>query len=154
MTAPLKAVPPAAAPAPLDPALLARARARSAASQRSLVDEIEAETGADPREIVRALAAPFGLAVAETADMLAFTPAFDLLPLSQALARRCVLLRSPSQRTDRRGGRPVRPRPADLAGRARPAPRRVRRCRPASRSPPTSRPTSASTRNRRARSTA
>ncbi|MET0855668.1 MAG: type II/IV secretion system protein, partial [Telluria sp.] len=83
--------------APLDPALLARARARSAQSQRSLVDEIEAETGADPRQLVRALAAPFGLAVAETADMLAFTPAFDLLPLSEALARRCVLLRSPTR---------------------------------------------------------
>lgn len=82
---------------PLDPALLARARAQSARTQRSLVDEIEAETGADPRDIVRSLAAPFGLTVAETADMLAFTPAFDLLPLSQALARRCVLLRSPSR---------------------------------------------------------
>ncbi len=87
-----------AAPVPvLDPALLARARARSRQSQRSLVDEIEAETGADPRALVRALAAPFGLAVAETADMLAFTPAFDLLPLSEALARRCVLLRSPAR---------------------------------------------------------
>ena len=81
----------------LEPALLARARARSAQSQRSPVDEIEAVTGFDPRLIVRALAAPFGLTVLETADMLAFTPAFDLLPLSQALARRCVLLRSASQ---------------------------------------------------------
>ena len=79
----------------LEPALLARAR--SAQSQRSPVDEIEAVTGFDPRLIVRALAAPFGLTVLETADMLAFTPAFDLLPLSQALARRCVLLRSASQ---------------------------------------------------------
>ena len=81
----------------LEPALLARARARSAQSQRSPVDEIEAATGFDPRLIVRALAAPFGMAVLETVDMLAFTPAFDLLPLSQALARRCVLLRSASQ---------------------------------------------------------
>jgi general secretion pathway protein E len=84
-------------PLVLDPALLARARAQSAQSRRPLVDEIEAETGFDPRLIVRALAAPFGIAVAETADMLAFTPAFDLLPLSQALARHCVLLRSPSK---------------------------------------------------------
>ncbi|GGE67505.1 GspE/PulE family protein [Massilia psychrophila] len=81
----------------LDPALLARARAQSAQSRRSLVDEIEAESGFDPRLIVCALAAPFGLAVLETADMLAFTPAFDLLPLAQALARRCVLLRSASK---------------------------------------------------------
>jgi general secretion pathway protein E len=96
VTTPLKAVPSVPSLEPLDPALLARARARSLQSQRTLVDEIEAETGADPRLIVRALARPFGLSVAETADMLAFAPAFDLLPLSQALARRCVLLRSPS----------------------------------------------------------
>jgi general secretion pathway protein E len=81
----------------LDGALLARARAAAAASGRNLVDELEAATGAEPRQIVRALAAPFGLAVAETADMLAFSPAFDLLPLAQALARRCVLLRSASR---------------------------------------------------------
>ncbi|MEO7493830.1 MAG: type II/IV secretion system protein, partial [Massilia sp.] len=97
MTAPLpshlKAVP--AAAVPLDAALLARARASSGAANRALVDEIEALTGADPRQIVQSLAAPFGMAVAETADMLAFTPAFDLLPLSQALARHCVLLREP-----------------------------------------------------------
>ncbi|MFL6707822.1 MAG: GspE/PulE family protein [Massilia sp.] len=80
-----------------DPALLARARATAAASGRSLVDELESETGAEPRQIVRALAAPFGLSVAETADMLAFAPAFDLLPLAQALSRRCVLLRSASR---------------------------------------------------------
>ena len=82
------------APVPLGAAVLARARARSAQTRRALVDELEADTGLDPRLIVRALAAPFGLAVAETADMLAFTPAFDLLPLAQALARHCVLLRS------------------------------------------------------------
>ena len=80
-----------------DPAVLARARAASVAAGRTLVDELERETGAEPREIVRALAAPFGMAVAETADMLAFAPAFDLLPLAQALARRCVLLKSPSR---------------------------------------------------------
>jgi general secretion pathway protein E len=90
----LKTLPPAGPP--FDSALLARARASSGAAGRPLVAEIEALTGLEPRQIVRALAAPFGMAVAETADMLAFTPAFDLLPLSQALARHCVLLRSPS----------------------------------------------------------
>ncbi|MDB5961372.1 MAG: type secretion system family protein [Massilia sp.] len=81
----------------IDPVLMARARAASAGAGRSLVDELEAATGFEPRDIVRALAAPFGMAVAETADMLAFAPAFDLLPLAQALARRCVLLRSASR---------------------------------------------------------
>ena len=81
----------------LEPALLARARAAALANGRSLVDELESATGAEARQIVRALAAPFGMAVAETADMLAFSPAFDLLPLAQALARRCVLLRSASR---------------------------------------------------------
>jgi general secretion pathway protein E len=82
-----------------EPAVLARARAASQSQDqgRTLVDELERETGFEPREIVRALAAPFGMAVAETADMLAFSPAFDLLPLAQALARRCVLLRSASR---------------------------------------------------------
>ncbi|HZV63566.1 MAG TPA: GspE/PulE family protein [Telluria sp.] len=81
--------------APIDAALLARARAQSLHSQRSLVAELEALCGAEPRVIVRALAQPFGLTVMETAEMLSQTPAFDLLPLAQALSRHCVLLRAP-----------------------------------------------------------
>ena len=77
----------------LDDALLARVRAQSAHSQRSVVEELEAATGLELRVIVQALAEPFALAVVETIDMLAYSPAFDLLPLSQALARHCVLLR-------------------------------------------------------------
>jgi general secretion pathway protein E len=81
--------------APLfDAALLARARARSRASQRPLVAELEAISGLDPRQIMQALAPPFGLTVMETAEMLSQSPAFDLLPLAHALARHCVLLRS------------------------------------------------------------
>jgi len=76
-----------------DAALLARARAASRASQQSLVAELEAASGLEPRQIVRALAQPFGLSVMETAEMLSQAPAFDLLPLTQALARHCALLR-------------------------------------------------------------
>lgn len=83
---------------PFDPALLARARAAAAVSRRGLVAELEALTNRDPRELVRELAAPFGLAVLETGDMLALAPAFELLPLAQALARHCVLLRDPDGR--------------------------------------------------------
>ncbi len=55
--------------------------------------ELEAASGLEPRQIVRALAQPFGLSVMETAEMLSQSPAFDLLPLAHALARHCVLLR-------------------------------------------------------------
>ena len=82
-----------AAPA-IDAALLLRARAACRQSKRSLVEELQALSGIEPRLVVRALALPFGLAVLETVDMLAFTPAFDLLPLAQALARHSVLLRA------------------------------------------------------------
>jgi len=77
----------------LDAAMLARARAQSRQSQRSLVAELEAISGFEPRQLVRALAEPFGLSVMETAEMLSQEPAFDLLPLAQAMARHCVLLR-------------------------------------------------------------
>ena len=77
----------------LDSALLARARAQSRQSQRALVAELEALTGFEPRQLVAALAEPFGLCVMETAEMLSQQPAFDLLPLAQALSRHCVLLR-------------------------------------------------------------
>ncbi|MDO8439513.1 MAG: GspE/PulE family protein [Telluria sp.] len=79
----------------IDAALLARARAASVHSQRPLMAELEAMSGLDARLIVRELARPFGLEVMETADMLCAAPAFDLLPLAQALARHCVLLRFP-----------------------------------------------------------
>jgi len=77
----------------IDAALLARARAQSVQSQRPLLAELEVMSGLDARVIVRELARPFGLTVMETAEMLEQAPAFDLLPLAQALARHCVLLR-------------------------------------------------------------
>jgi len=78
----------------LDAALLGKARSARALSKRTLVEELEALTGSEPRLLVRALAQPFGLSVLETVEMLAFTPAFELLPLSQAMARHTVLLRT------------------------------------------------------------
>jgi len=79
----------------IDSALLMRARVQSRQSQRSLVAELEALSGFEPRQLVVALAEPFGLTVMETAEMLSQEPAFDLLPLAQAMARHCVLLRGP-----------------------------------------------------------
>jgi general secretion pathway protein E len=81
-----------------DAGLLARARAQSRQSQRSLVEELQDLAGLDARQIVRALAEPFGLSVMETAEMFGQLPAFDLLPLAQALARHCVLLRDAAGR--------------------------------------------------------
>ena len=78
----------------LTPELLAAARSRSAASGRALIDELHAASAIEPRTLVRALAAPLGMAVVETADMLACQPAFDLLPLAPAMARCALLLRS------------------------------------------------------------
>jgi len=79
--------------APFDPAILAQARAAANVSRRGLVAELEALTGRDARELVQALAALFALPVMETGEMLLLAPAFDLLPLAQALSRHCALLR-------------------------------------------------------------
>ena len=56
----------------LDAPLLSKARAHSALSKGSLVEELEDLSGSEPRMAVRALAQPFGLAVLETAVLLAF----------------------------------------------------------------------------------
>ncbi|HWJ95559.1 MAG TPA: type II/IV secretion system protein, partial [Telluria sp.] len=79
----------------LDIALIERARAQSRKSQRSVIAELEAICGLEPRQLMQELAKPFGLTVMETAEMLARAPAFDLLPLAHALQRHCVLLRCP-----------------------------------------------------------
>lgn len=81
-------------PPVIDAALLQRARFLASQSQRSVVDELEGLTGADPRLLAQAIATPFQLEVVETSYMLALTPALDLLPLSKAMQRHCVLLRA------------------------------------------------------------
>ncbi|MBK7953446.1 MAG: Flp pilus assembly complex ATPase component TadA [Candidatus Accumulibacter sp.] len=75
--------------------LLQQARSLAQASGRSLVTELEALTGSEPRQVVDQLARRFHLAVMETTEMLACAPAFDLLPLARAQTRGCVLLRAP-----------------------------------------------------------
>ena len=84
----------ASAIASVDAALLRAARAASLQSGMPLLDVLVQRTGAEPRALVRELAAVFGLAVFETADMLSLAPAFDLLPLSRAMQRHCALLRA------------------------------------------------------------
>jgi general secretion pathway protein E len=77
----------------LDSALIERARASSRLTQRPVVAELHAISVMEPRQLVRALAQPFGLTVMEAAEMFGQMPAFDRLPLAQAMARHCVLLR-------------------------------------------------------------
>jgi general secretion pathway protein E len=82
-------------PIAVDHATLAQARAHAALSRRSVIAELETLTGAEPRAVVRAAAALFGLQTVETIDMLNWTPAFDLLPLPKAMQRHAVILRMP-----------------------------------------------------------
>ena len=79
----------------LEDEILHRARSLALASRGSLVSELEVLTGSDPRQLVDHLAQRFRLAVMDTTAMLAFAPAFDLLPLVKAQTRGCVLLRVP-----------------------------------------------------------
>ena len=86
--------------APNDPTLnltaqmLARARAQARLSEQSVYAELEALSGLEPRAFVQALARFLRFDIVETADMLGWTPAHDLLPLARALKRGCVLLRT------------------------------------------------------------
>jgi len=77
----------------LDVALVQDARKRAVLSQRSFILELASLTGLEARSLVAAIARQFHMPMIETADMLAMTPAFDLLPLSKAMQRRCILLR-------------------------------------------------------------
>jgi general secretion pathway protein E len=72
---------------------LARARAQAGATQRHILDELETLTGIEPRQLLQSLAQRLAMRVIETADMLALKPAFDRVPLTRAMQRRCALLR-------------------------------------------------------------
>jgi general secretion pathway protein E len=74
--------------------LLYRARRSALQSGRPLMAELEGLGGLEPRKLLAALADFFDLRVLETSDMFAMQPAFDLLPLPQAMQRRCVVLRN------------------------------------------------------------
>lgn len=81
-------------PVSIDAALLQRARTVANQSKRSVIAELEVLTGTTGRPLLQAIASLFDLPVVETADMLAWEPAFELLSLSKAMQRHCVLLRT------------------------------------------------------------
>jgi len=62
--------------------------------------ELESLSGLEPRAFLHALAALVRFDVVETADMLGWAPAHDLLPLARALKREL----RPAARTGRRAG--------------------------------------------------
>jgi general secretion pathway protein E len=90
---PVEAMQPARPVLKLDADLLARARTAALATQRHLIVELEALTGSEPRELLQALAQQLAMQVIETPAMLAMQPAFDRVPLSRAMQRRCAMLR-------------------------------------------------------------
>ena len=77
-------------------ALIAAARERIVATGRRVADEIELATGQTPRAVLQALGARVGVPVLETGDMEKLAPAFDLLPLAQAIERGALLVRNDS----------------------------------------------------------
>ena len=76
------------------PELLRQARSQAACSGRPVMVELETLAAVDPRILLQSIAAIFQLPIVEVADMLILDPAFDLLPLSMAMQRGCVLLRA------------------------------------------------------------
>lgn len=77
----------------IDEPMLERARALAEVSQNSIMSELENLTGASPRALIQTIGTLFNLPVVEMEDMLVFAPAFDLVSLSKAMQRHCVLLR-------------------------------------------------------------
>jgi len=85
---------PTPAAAPITPELVARARAAAKRSGRGVYAELETLSALEPRAFLNALAGLLRLEVVETATMLDWHPAHDILPLARALARQCALLRA------------------------------------------------------------
>ena len=81
--------PPAAAPG-LSAAQIQQARAEVASSGRNLLALLEERSGLPPEKFVAALAAVFHYPVASLAELQRWTPAFDVLPLAQAMQRDCL----------------------------------------------------------------
>ncbi|MCA1323580.1 GspE/PulE family protein [Herbaspirillum sp. alder98] len=78
----------------IDPGMLARARAVAAQSGKTILNELEVASGLDPRALIAAVGLLLQLPVVEMAAMSKMQPAFDILPLSKAMQKRCLVLRS------------------------------------------------------------
>ena len=81
----------------LQPDLVRTAWGQARMAGQPLAAHLAATLSREPRELVGELAQLFGMDAIETADMLVCSPAFDLLPLSGAMRRHCLLMRSADQ---------------------------------------------------------
>ena len=77
----------------IDSAVLQRAHKQARLAQHSLLEQLEQITGQSQRQLIQAVATPFGMRVMSTADMMALPAAFELLQLSKAMQKNCALLR-------------------------------------------------------------
>jgi general secretion pathway protein E len=76
-----------------DAETLAEARRRAAARGTTLVAALEELVGEPPESFLARLAATFAYPAASNADLHRWTPAFDLLPLAEALKAQAALFR-------------------------------------------------------------
>jgi general secretion pathway protein E len=77
----------------LTPELLREARAAAQRNRRTVLEELEALSGLSARALLAPLGQLFGIVSADLADLLAWSPAFDRLPLPKALRRGALLFR-------------------------------------------------------------
>jgi len=75
------------------PAMIQKAQIASKRSGRKVLSELEDMAKLDVRQVVQSVARLLGWRVIETYEMFKLTPAFDLLPLSKAMQRNCLLMR-------------------------------------------------------------
>ncbi|MFZ6756441.1 GspE/PulE family protein [Undibacterium sp. Ji50W] len=78
-------------------ALLQEARDFASSHHLSLWDALIQISHLEPRQLLVSVAVLFDMRIAETADMLACEPAFDLLPLNRAMQKQCLILRDGSK---------------------------------------------------------
>ena len=77
--------------------LIHKAQATAKASGRAVMAEIENASKLEARQVIDAVAEHFGWRVIQTVEMYRLLPAFDLLSLSKAMQRHCLLMRDDKQ---------------------------------------------------------
>jgi len=77
--------------------IIQKAQVAAKLSRRSVMTEIESLSQLDARQVIDAVAEQFGWQVIQTVEMYNLSPAFDLLSLSKAMQRHCLLMRDTNQ---------------------------------------------------------
>jgi general secretion pathway protein E len=85
-----------APPTALDEAVIARAIAEAARSNRSAIDLLTETTGRSPADLAQALAAALDYRFVGGDELSMLEPAFDVLPPSEATRRCCAVVRTSS----------------------------------------------------------